>query len=52
MKITWSPDLNEGGTKAECVYKVWGSKTLDGQWFEVDGNEADYNFFTVTVELP
>ena len=51
-KITWSPDLNEGGTKAERVYKVWGSKTLDGQWFEVDGNEADYNFFTVSVELP
>ena len=51
-KITWSPDLNEGGVKAERVYKVFGSKTLDGQWFETNGDEANYNFFTVTVELP
>ena len=50
-KITWTPDLNEGGTKDLRVYRTFGAKTPDGQWFEVKGDEEKYNFFKVSVEM-
>ena len=30
----------------------WLCERLGGLWEEVKGNEADYNFFKVTVEMP
>jgi len=51
-KITWEPDLNENGTRFERVYQVWGAKSIDGQWFRVNGDAETYNFFQTTVELP
>ena len=51
-KVTWLPDLNEGGTKRLRDYRVLGAKTPDGQWFEVNGDEEKYNFFHVRAEMP
>jgi len=49
--VTYAPDLLN-----ERVYKKLGKKNLDDPtepWVEVkDGEEGDYNFFKVTVELP
>ena len=50
-KISWEPDLNENGTRLERNYQIWGAKSVDGQWFKVDGDEGKYNFFKVTVEM-
>lgn len=50
--ISWHPNLNEGRIEPARIYKVLGAKSLDGEWLEVDGNEEDFNFFTVTVEMP
>ena len=50
--IKWTPDLNEDGAKSLRVYKTFGAKSLGGLWEEVRSNEADYNFFKVTVEMP
>ena len=49
--VTYAPDLLN-----ERVYKKLGKKNLDDPdepWVEVkEGEEGDYNFFKVTVELP
>ena len=49
--VTYAPDL-----LGERVYKKLGKKKLDDPtepWVEVkDGEEGNYNFFKVTVELP
>lgn len=64
--ITWSPDLNEGGTKAERVYKVWGRESLsstdapasvpEGTVLDAKGwmcpTNSLHRFFKVTVEMP
>ena len=53
--ITWSPDLNEGaGKNGVRAYRVLGKDSLDdAAWTEVpDGEECDYRFFKVTVEMP
>ena len=57
--VSWQPDLNEDGTKAERVYRVLGAKALNGevQWDDVTdlqdyGAEQGYRFFKVDVELP
>lgn len=48
--VRWTPDLNEGGTKAERVYTVEGKTNLgDGSWGPT--NEAS-RFFRVKVEMP
>ena len=48
--VSWTPDLNEGGTKAERVYTVEGKTNLgDGSWGPT--NEAS-RFFRVKVEMP
>ena len=50
-RVWWSPDLNEGGTKNERTYKVWGKETLeDGEW-QYPTNALHW-FFKVTVEMP
>ena len=50
-RVWWEPDLNEGGTKNERTYKVWGKETLDdGEW-QYPTN-ALHRFFKVTVEMP
>jgi len=49
-RVTWSPDLNEGGTKNERVYTVEGKTNLvDTSWGPT--NEAT-RFFRVKVEMP
>ena len=49
--IGWEPELNEAEA-AKRVYKKFGKVKLnDAEWVEVDGNEADYNFFKVSVEM-
>ncbi len=56
--VSWSPDLNEGGTKNERVYRVLGAKSLSGevQWDDVtdvaDWDAEGYRFFKVQVEMP
>ena len=48
--VTWTPDLNEGGTKSERVYTVEGKENLaDPTWGPT--NEAT-RFFRVKVEMP
>ena len=57
LKVTFSPDLNEGGTKAVRVYRVKGKKKAgEGTWKDLTGVE-DYDaegwrFFRAYVELP
>ena len=53
--VTWSPALNgEGVREGSRTYRVWGKANLnDAAWSEVEaGDEADYRFFRVTVEMP
>ena len=51
-KITWDPEL----TPAEAAkrrYVTYGKASLsDTEWSVVDGDEINYNFFKVTVEMP
>ena len=48
--VTWTPDLNEGGTKSDRVYTVEGKEKLaDPTWGPT--NEAT-RFFRVKVEMP
>ena len=53
--VTWSPDLNgEGVREGSRTYRIWGKANLDNAtWSEIGvGNEGDYRFFRVTVEMP
>ena len=50
-----SPALNgEGVREGSRTYRVWGKANLDDvAWSEVEsGDEGDYRFFRVTVEMP
>jgi len=47
--VTWAPDLNEGGTKAERVYTVEGKASLRDAWGPTN---AASRFFRVKVALP
>ena len=48
--ISWSPDLNEGGTKQERIYTVEGRESLtEGSWGPTNANSR---FFRVKVDLP
>ena len=47
--VTWTPDLNEGGTKAERVYTVEGQERLGDGWGPTN---AASRFFRVKVALP
>ena len=49
-RVTWTPDLNEGGTKSERVYTVEGkTNLLDATWGPT--NEST-RFFRVKVSMP
>ena len=50
--VTWEPDLNEGGTKSERLYKIYGRESLgnDSPW-QYPTNSL-HRFFKVTVEMP
>ena len=52
--VTWTPDLNEDGTKSVRTYKAWGKESLGAdEWFEVTPeNQDDMRFFKVTVGMP
>ena len=55
ITITWSPDLNEGGTKSIRCYKTYGAETLDQvQWDLINTNTPNpkYKFFAVEVGMP
>ena len=47
--VTWSPDLNEGGTRNERVYTVEGRERLGDGWGPTN---AASRFFRVKVALP
>ena len=48
--VTWTPDLNEGGTKNERIYTVEGKTNLgDELWGPTN---AASRFFRVKVEMP
>jgi hypothetical protein len=48
--VSWTPDLNEGGTKHERVYTVEGCERLtDGNWGPTN---AASRFFRVKVSMP
>lgn len=51
--ISWELDLNEGGTRHERVYRKFGKVQLtDKNWTPIDdGDEADFNFFKVSVDM-
>ncbi len=49
--ISWTPELSEAEA-AKRNYKKYGKiKLNDAEWTLIDGNEADYNFFKVSVEM-
>ena len=48
--IGWTPELTPDEAEKR-VYRKHGKKRLDDAWAPVDGNEADYSFFKVTVEM-
>ena len=50
--ISWSPELTEAEA-AKRIYRTYGKVRLtDAEWTEVsEGDEADYNFFKVSVEM-
>ena len=50
--VSWEPDLNENGTKAERLYKVYGSETLEGGGDWQYPTNSLHRFFKVTVEMP
>ena len=52
--VTWTPDLNEKGTKSVRTYKTWGKGSLEAdEWLEVTPeNQDDMRFFKVTVDMP
>ena len=54
--VTWSPDLNEGGTKSLRAYTVYGARELGGAWVDVksvpEGEKAGCGFFRVSVSMP
>lgn len=58
--VSWTPDLNEGGTKQVRVYRVFGKRSLEDAkggekndgWYDVATQPGDYRFFKVSVELP
>ena len=56
--VSWSPDLNDGGTKNERVYRVFGSKSLgaSAEWDDItditNPDAEGYRFFKATVEMP
>ena len=47
--VTWTPDLNEGGTKSERIYTVEGKENLSDGWGPTN---AASRFFRVKVSLP
>ena len=47
--VSWEPDLNEGGKKAEREYVVEGKETMEGEW---DATNAASRFFRVKVGMP
>lgn len=53
-KVSWSPDLNEHGTKHLRDYTVLGCSSLEaGDWGEVNPDNCGQNrFFKVRVSLP
>ena len=52
VQVSYSPELDDA-RKALRKYTTWGKKSLmDNDWTEVqEGQEAEYNFFKVTVEM-
>jgi len=52
--VTWTPALNGEGVKTGVrTYTTYGTSCLGGVWTEVlPGDEAKYNFFRVSVEVP
>lgn len=58
IKVMWSPDLNENGTKNVRKYTEFGRKKLGGTetWMDMNGiapaKKNDYKFRKVTVEMP
>ena len=49
--ISWTPELPPREA-AKRSYKKYGKVKLnDAEWSLIDGNEADYNFFKVSVEM-
>ena len=49
--ISWTPELTEAEA-AKRVYKKYGKVRLnDAEWSPIDGDEASYNFFKVSVEM-
>ena len=51
--VSWTPDLNEGAGKVGTrIYTIMGSNDLKN-WSEVpDGQEVNFKFFKVVVEMP
>ncbi len=49
--IGWTPVLSETET-AKRKYRIFGKVRLtDNEWTEISGNEEEFNFFKVSVEM-
>jgi len=49
--ISWTPELSKEEA-AKRVYRKFGKVKLnDVDWSPIDGDEAQYNFFKVSVEM-
>lgn len=55
FKITWSPDLNEDGTKSVRAYTTYGCSEIGGEWYNADKApeevKSQFRFFKVGVEM-
>lgn len=51
-QVSYSPEFSNPGEAAKRKYTILGKvKLTDKDWDIVDSNEANYNFFKVTVEM-
>lgn len=48
-EVSWTPDLNEGGTKSARSYVVEGKSAMEDNW---DATNSASRFFRVKVGLP
>lgn len=49
VKVEWTPDLNDNGTKTNRTYVIQGKPSMAGEWGE---KTPDSRFFRVKVALP
>ncbi len=49
LKVEWTPDLNDNGTKTNRTYVIQGKRSMDDEW---DEKTVGSRFFRVKVQIP